>query len=581
MILLILFAALAGIATVLSPCILPVLPALLSASSTGGKGRPFGVIVGLIASFVFFTLTLTAIVQAFGVSANFLRYVAIIIIALFGLVLLIPKLSDIFAKLTDSFASIGSRVQSHSPRTGFGSGLVIGSALGLVWTPCAGPILAAITTLVATQHVTFSIVILTIAYSLGAGIPLFLIAYGGQRALTTFPWLVRHTERIRQLFGVFMILTALALAFNWDALFQQKVLDFLPSIQLENNAWVQKQLEKIRPSSPFTTPPQEAKNGTLPLIAPAPPLSGASAWINSSPLTMEELRGKVVLIDFWTYSCINCIRTFPYLHHWYDAYKDKNFVIIGVHTPEFEFEKDESNVKNAVERFHIAYPVAMDNKYKIWQAYSNSYWPAHYLIDQQGIIREVHFGEGDYLGTENAIRSLLHLTPLVEKEEKAPPRMVGMTPETYLGFQRGSSYTSENSLMRDEMTAYRLTQPLGPDEVALQGDWTVRSEYILSDGDGSMLGLNFKANRVYLVLGGSNALPVRVTLDGKPLPQNNRTVDMDAEGGIIVKEPRKYDIVDLKGQDGRHELMLQIPKGIRAYAFTFGMEDDLEKKRIE
>lgn len=570
MLLLLLFAFLAGLATVLSPCVLPVLPAILSASASGGKGRPLGVILGLVSSFVFFTLALTTLVQSFGLSANALRYIAIGVIGFFGLVLLIPILSEKFAMLTDSLATFGTRLQTRS-RTGFVGGFIIGVALGLVWTPCAGPILAAITTLVATQKVNFEVILLTVAYSLGAALPLLIIAYGGQRVLSV-PSIAKHTERIRQVFGFLMILTAVALAFNWDVAFQQGVLDYIPSIQVEKNAWVQEQIQKLRGPSPFTV---KTDGETLPNIAPAPPLKGVTAWINSPPLTLDQLKGKVVLIDFWTYSCINCIRTFPYLRHWYDAYKDKNFVIIGVHTPEFEFEKDENNVKKAVQRFHLDYPIAMDNHYQIWEAFYNSYWPAHYLIDQNGIVREVHFGEGGYLETENAIRSLLEMPLLTKgKEEKAPTYMAGMTPETYLGYKRAEAYASEIQIVRNEMVHYNYQNALKPNQVGLKGDWTIGAEQITSSSDDSQLSLNFQANRVYLVLGGKSSLPIKIELDGKPLPSSLWTSDMNAQGEIVIKDPRKYDIVNLKGEKGNHLLTLHIPKGIQAYAFTFGMEED-------
>lgn len=571
MTLLLIFSFLAGIATVLSPCILPVLPAILSASASGGKGRPFGVILGLIISFIFFTLALTTLVQSFGLSANVLRYFAIAVIGFFGLILFIPALSDKFAMLTNSLADYGAGLQSKAKtRSGFVSGLIIGAALGLVWTPCAGPILAAITTLVATQKISFEVFLLTFAYSIGAAFPLFFIAYGGQKALSISS-LAKYSERIRQFFGVLMILTAVALALNWDVAFQQSILDYIPRVQLENNERLKRELQKLRGPSPFENK-VERKSGELPLIAPAPEFEGITAWINSPPLTMEKLKGKVVLIDFWTYSCINCIRTFPYLRNWYDSYHDKGFVIVGVHTPEFEFEKDESNVKKAVERFKIKYPVAMDNNYKTWEAYHNSYWPAHYLIDQNGIVREVDFGEGAYLETENDIRMLLNLPPLV-KEEVVAPMVASMTPETYLGYKRAAAYISENKIVQNRSAIYKYSETLGSDQVGLKGDWTVEDEYIRSNSNESTLSLNFEANRVYLVLGGGSSDPIKVDLDGAPLPSDYRTSDMNSQGEIMVKEARKYDIVDLKGKGGRHTVTLHIPTGIKAYAFTFGMEE--------
>lgn len=573
------FSFLAGIATVLSPCILPVLPALLSASATGGKGRPLGVILGLVISFVFFTLALTTLVKSFGISANVLRYVAISIIGFFGIVLIIPSLSDKFAMMTSSFSNFGTQLQGkvRGQQTGFTSGLIIGAALGLVWTPCAGPILAAITTLVATQQVTFSVILLTMTYSLGAALPLLLIAYGGHRALNMTS-VAKHTEMIRKIFGFLMILTAFALAFNWDTLFQQTFLNFFPNIQIEKNALVEEQLQQLRGPSPLTyvnAIKNDGKDkGELPNIAAAPPIKGISTWINSFPLTIEQLKGKVVLLDFWTYSCINCIRTFPYLRRWYEDYKDLGFVIIGIHTPEFEFEKDEKNVKNAVERFQLTYPVGLDNQYQTWKSYYNSYWPAHYLIDQNGIVREFHHGEGNYLETENAIRSLLNLPSIVKEESQPPIKKSEITPETYLGYQRAQSYSPAQQIVHDEKKLYQIKSELQPNQVGLEGEWTVASEHITSDSDRSIIKLNFQADQVYLVLGGRVDLPIKVMLDDNPVPKLFWTADMNERGEIFVNEPRKYDIVDLKNQnDGLHVLTLSIPKGIQAYAFTFGSSE--------
>ncbi|MFI5343015.1 MAG: cytochrome c biogenesis protein DipZ [Chlamydiales bacterium] len=582
MLLLIFFAFFAGVVTVLSPCVLPVLPAILSVSAGQGKARPLGVILGLVCSFIFFTLALTTIVQSLGISANLLRYFAIGIIGLFGIVALIPSWGDRFAAWTGGIANLGSDFQSKTRQVqsrGFWSGWLVGLALGLVWTPCAGPILAAITTLVATQHVTLEVFLLTLAYSLGAGLPLLLIAYGGNWVLRGSPTLIKHAETIRQLFGGIMVLTAVALLLHWDVLFQQKVLDYLPSLQIENTPWIQERLQQLRstahPGSPaakaLTRDTGKISAGQLPKIAPAPDFVGIEAWINSNPLTIKELKGKVVLVDFWTYSCINCIRTLPYLKSWDDLYRDKGFVIVGVHTPEFEFEKSLSNVEDAVKRFGIRYPVALDNHYATWQAYDNSYWPADYLVDQEGIIREVHFGEGAYGETENAIRSLLHMPPLKEKEKELV-MAVAMTHETYLGFKRGQSYAEEIQLQPNQVQEYAFTKPLEADQIGLEGKWKVDGEQITSFSDEARLELNFMANQVYLVLGGQSAAPIRVELDGKPLPEKYWTHDMNAKGEIFVKEPRKYDIVNLHGEDGRHLLVLHIPKGVEAYAFTFGME---------
>lgn len=549
MILLLVFAFLAGFVTVLSPCVLPVLPALLAASA-GGKKRPLGLILGLILSFMFFTLALTAIVKLTGVSPNVLRYIAIGLIGFFGLVLLFPRLSDWFAQKTTLFADLGTSIQSTAPSSGFWGGFVLGAALGLIWTPCAGPILAAITTLVATSAVTFDTFLLTFSYALGTAIPLFAIAYGGNRITQSIRG---YTETIRQVFGGLMVVAAAAMAFHWDAAFQQWALKYFPMIDVENVPIVQQELDRLRQEKKTPEQLQGGKVGT-----PMPQFANIVEWINSPSLTPEQLKGKVVLVDFWTYSCINCVRTLPYLKKWYEDYKDKGFVLVGVHTPEFEFEKDPTNVKEAVKRFGVTYPVPLDNFYATWENYNNRFWPAHYLIDQQGIIRDVHFGEGAYIETENQIRKLLGLAPL-EKIESAAP--VGpQTPETYLGYSRAAAYNFE--IVKDQSHNYTSSAP-DLDQVALNGAWTVSAESIRSDSPESTLTLHFQGANAYLVMGASSPQTVTLFLDGKP----SSTPDAK-EGKLPVSTFRMYHLASTT--QGPHTLTMTVPAGVSLYAFTFG-----------
>lgn len=581
MLILLAFAFLAGIVTVLSPCVLPVLPALLSAG--GGKGhlRPIGIIIGLICSFTFFTLALTGLVRLTGVSPDFLRYIAIGLIALFGLMMIFPWLGEKFAQATSGFANLGQSVQAKSKAigSGFWSGFVLGIALGLVWTPCAGPILATITTIVATSTVTTNIFLITLVYSLGSAIPMLLIIYGGQKAINSSRSLSAYSEWIRKGFGVLMILTAVALAFHYDVKLQQIALQYIPSLNIENNSLVKAELDKLKSESEvnsnasFVLPPESLipKDGdSLPKFAAVPSLVGITGWVNTEPFTLEQLRGKVILIDFWTYSCINCIRTFPYLKDWYAKYKDLGLVIVGVHTPEFEFEKNTENVKDAVKRFGLLYPIAIDSNFKTWLNFNNHFWPAHYLVDQTGIVRDFHFGEGAYIQTENNIRNLLGLKPIEKAEPAATIRP--LTPETYLGFARGDRYVSEISIKRNVAFDYNYSEKLRDNEVGLKGEWLVVSEKITSMDDASTLDLNFLATRVYLVMDAQESQQVSVYLDDKPLEKTYYTSDMNSEGKIMVKEPRKYDVIDLKGQYGRHKLSLHVPKGVSLYAFTFGDE---------
>ncbi len=536
---LLLFACIAGVITVLSPCILPILPALLASGTLQRKMRPLGVIVGLVASFAFFTLALAALIRITGISPTILRYGAISLLFFFGLVMLFPSLSNWFARITAGIANAGQKIQKE-PKKGFWGGVAFGIPLGLLWTPCAGPILAAITTLVATREITQTAVLMTIAYSFGAAIPLLLIAYGSSKAIEASRFLSKHAEAIRRVFGGVMILLSVVLALHWEMLLEQRLLRYLPTSLVENHPRLEAELKKLQ--------------GETPVKGKAPELQGISNWINSPPLTLEQLKGKVVLIDFWTYSCINCLRTLPYLEKWDKAYRDKGLVIIGVHTPEFAFEKDVKNVSKAAQQLGVSYPIALDNEYGTWNAYNNRYWPAHYLIDQDGNIRMVHFGEGAYMETENAIRSLLGLSPLMMSEESKQSRL--LTPEIYLGTQREANYTPEIVLKPGKVTDYSFVSPLGNDQVGLKGRWLAEEEYLMAAGNDSFLYLNFLAKQVYLVASGKSSLPLEVMLDGKTVKT------------ITIEEDRKYDVVETSY--GRHQLAIKVPQGIKVYTFTFG-----------
>jgi thiol-disulfide isomerase/thioredoxin len=300
----------------------------------------------------------------------------------------------------------------------------------------------------------------------------------------------------------------------------------------------------------------------------APELVGIEEWLNSPPLSLQQLHGRVVLIDFWAYSCINCIRTFPYLEKWYKKYKDAGFVIIGVHSPEFEFEKVKENVQNALVRFKITYPIAMDNHLKTWNAYHNRFWPAEYLIDQNGIIRKVHFGEGHYEEMENAIRALLRLPAQAPSSVQRQPR--ALSQETYLGFGRAEHYAKGFSLHADKSYNYSFPKALNEDEVALQGPWKVEESRITATGPKASIELNFLACNLYLVLSGKSSEPICVRLDGQAVPKAYYSDDMSKTGAIFIDGARKYSIVRVPY--GWHKVQLFIPEGISLYTFTFGDE---------
>ena len=393
---------------------------------------------------------------------------------------------------------------------------------------------------------------------------MFFIMYGSNTIANSTATMAPYTETIRKIFGVLMILGALAIASHFDVVLQQFALKYFPMITVGDNPIVQKELEKLSNDLKITSP--------APTIgSPAPDFIGITDWINSEPLTIKQLRGKVVLVDFWTYSCINCVRTLPYLKQWYNTYNDNGFVVVGVHTPEFEFEKNLANVNDAVKRFEIHYPVALDNNYATWRNYHNRYWPAHFIIDRNGIIQYIHFGEGEYLKTENTIRSLLGLSPKIKEEEKEKPLLaLGQTPETYLGYSRAQRYTPQITLKQDKTAEYNFQGILADDQVGLNGTWFVAGEYIKSESDDAALMINFLANRVYLVMASENPAAITILLDGKPLQEKYFTADVHDKAQLLVKDSRMYDILNLKGDNGRHTLTLQVPKNVLLYAFTFG-----------
>ncbi len=568
MIILTVFAFFGGIVTILSPCILPILPIVLSGSITGGKRRPLGVVAGFIVSFTFFTLFLSAIVRATGLSADSLRLVSVIVISLFGVSLIIPSLRLQMEQLFSRLANTGPK---RNTGEGFLSGVLVGISLGLVWTPCVGPILASIITLAATASVGAGAVIITFAYSVGTAIPLLLITYGGRNLLTSHPWPIRNAANIQRMFGVLMLLTAVAIFNSWDRKFQTYILEKFPAYgtgltRLEDNAIVKSQLNKLKEGEPMF----DMLTGTD--YGNAPDFTAGGEWINSDPLSLRDLKGKVVLVDFWTYTCINCIRTLPYIKSWWEKYKDKGLVIVGVHTPEFEFEKDINNVKKAVTDFGLTYPIMQDNEYATWRAYANRYWPAKYMVDKTGKIRYTHFGEGEYDETEAMIQKLLNEAgaPVKETIHNPPYEVQTRTPETYLGYQRMAGLVSPERVMPDKPVAFTTPQELRRNTFALSGTWTVGAERAMPT-DGATLTYHFDAAEVFLVMRpkpGSQGT-MRVYLDGQPVSPGQAGEDV-SNSRVQLTSDRLYKLIKLP-EAGSHLLKLEIlDADMELYAFTFG-----------
>ncbi len=587
MIILLPFAFLSGIVTILSPCILPVLPVVLS-GSMGGKSRPFGVITGFVVSFSVFTLILSSLVQALGISPDVLRVAAVVLILFFGLVMLVPRLRHGFEKVASRIAR-GGRSQTQSK--GFTGGLLIGLSLGLVWTPCVGPIMASVISLAITQSIDRGAVFIILAYSLGTSIPMLAIMLGGRTLMKRVPVLSRNPAKIQQVFGVLMILVGVSIGFGWDRRFQSAVLRIFPNYgsgltAFENTEPVRDALDARSESETggmmmtgsaqvmFDVPP---KNGVLGDYGPAPEIVTSGEWFNIDALgiaaedgviTMKDLRGKVVLVDFWTYSCVNCVRTVPHLRSWYDTYRDDGFVIIGVHTPEFAFERNPENVQKAVQELGVNWPVVLDNDYEQWRAYNNRYWPAHYFIDVAGRVRYFHFGEGKYDTSEDVIRALLEEAGSLSTARAAvrpEAELESTTAETYLGYGRARGFTSDVSPVPNKPVLYRPAGTPANGEWTLDGRWTIAREYIVPEEAG-VLELGFHAKDVFLVIeptGGDGRIDVRV--DGKPVGDTDDVRD----SVLLPEESRLYHLVE-QPEPGEHVLSLEVNGELRLFAFTFG-----------
>ncbi len=548
MLILLLVAFVAGIVTALSPCVLPVLPVILAGGTTGSDRRPYAIVAGIVTSFTIFTLTATALLGALGLPDDLLRNFAIVVVALVGLSLLWPRLGDLFQR---PFARFTRRSSSD-----LGGGFLLGLSLGLVFTPCAGPVIGAVATVAATQRLSFDAVLVTLAYALGAGLVLLGIAIAGRRGLA-LPRFRSAAPTIRRVLGGAVLAVAVLMAFGVDTRLQTQVPDYTRALQrLENSDDVQGRLDGLVPARGT---PVAADGGGLGDGGPAPEFAGIEGWINSDPLTLEGLRGKVVLIDFWTYSCINCLRTLPYIKQWDETYRDKGLVIVGVHTPEFAFERERSNVEGAVERLGLEYPVALDPDFGTWTAWNNRYWPAKYIVDRFGRVRFAHFGEGEYEKTEEVIRTLLaepDLPALVSSDVDAEAPGDVQTPETYLGAQRIEGYYG-SPITANRQTEYTFAATLPQNGVSYAGSWTVQAERIVAGPD-ARLQLRYWASNANLVLG-TDGKPgtVEVLLDGKPVKT------------VTVKDDDLYRLTDLPTA-GEHLLELRFSPGVEAYAFTFG-----------
>jgi cytochrome c biogenesis protein CcdA/thiol-disulfide isomerase/thioredoxin len=553
--LLALFAFIAGAATAVSPCVLPVLPVALAAGATGGRRRPLGVVTGLVLSFTFATVALVYLLSALGLPDQFFRTLAIVVLAVAGIALIVPGAA---ARIEAWLTRIAPRTLGRPRGDGFGSGVLLGISLGFVYTPCAGPILAGVITVSAAQDFTAGRLVVALSYSAGSAVVLYGLMLGGRRLSAP---LSRRSGSFQRAMGAVMVVVAVLMAAELDIRFENEIATSLPSFLVNPTKELEETQAKVASSS------APARGERLPVLGRAPELRDTQRWFNTpgdAPVSLASQRGRVVLLDFWTYSCINCIRTLPELKAWDARYRRAGLTIIGLHAPEFPFERDAGNVEEAIARNGLRYAVAQDNEFANWSAYGNQYWPAKYLIDARGRVRYTHFGEGDYDETERAIRSLLAEAGHTRLGRRARARvetaLPGATPESYLGSERAERFL--NGAIERGRHDYELPEgsvsvlPLS--HLAYEGPWRIATSHATAAGPGARLHLRFAARRVYLVLGTSGGpRSVGVALDGRP------------RGTLVVTGHRLYDVVRLR-RGGRHLLTLTPDPGVEAYAFTFG-----------
>ena len=574
--LLIVLAYFGGILTILSPCILPVLPFVFARADRSFVKSTLPMLGGMAATFAL-VATLAAIGGGWAVRANAIgRWAALALLALFGIALVFPSLSD---RMTRPLVSLGSRLTEKEIRQdSIWSSVVLGVATGLLWAPCAGPILGIIFTAAALQGASFNTTLLLFAYALGAATSLALALLVGGKLFARVKRSLGASERIRQVLGVLVLAGVAAIAFGLDT----KVLSSLSSARTTSlESGLARRLGASQAMDESSARTNGAGELVLPVLGPLPSLEGLGPWFNSPPLTNQQLNGKVVLIDFWTYSCINCLRTLPYLKAWDAKYRRDGLVIIGVHAPEFAFERDPANVSKAVEDLGVRYPVALDNQYRLWNLLHNQYWPAHYFIDAQGRIRYVHHGEGEYAMAERVIRQLLAEAGHAPKGGMANESATGAeaaaafkdigSPETYIGYYRAERFVSPGGLIDDQPKTYTAA-PLALNDWSLEGSWIDRRQSALSLAPGARISFRFHARDLHLVLGSATGKPVRfqVTLDGAP-PRQDAGADSRGDGSGVVGGQRLYQLIRQEGQvRDRSFTITFLDPGAEAFSFTFG-----------
>jgi cytochrome c biogenesis protein CcdA/thiol-disulfide isomerase/thioredoxin len=611
--LLLILAYLGGVLTIVSPCILPVLPFVFART-----GQPFvrsglPLLAGMALTFAL-VASLAAVGGGWVVQLNqYGRGLALVFVALFGLTLLLPKLAE---RLTRPLVAAGSRLSEaagNDARPRPGASFLIGVATGLLWAPCAGPILGLVLTGAALQGASIGTTLLLLAYAAGAATSLAVALLLGGKVFAAMKRSIGAGEWMRRVLGGAMLAGVAAIALGLDtgilARFSSGSTGSLEQVlvgklagdksggammaqnsgaMMAQDSGAMKAQDNasgaMMASSAMMMKAVDKQPASLPVEGQLPSLDGAVQWLNSTPLSAAQLKGKVVLVDFWTYSCINCLRTLPYVKAWAEKYHDQGLVVIGVHAPEFAFERDVNNVTKAMRDLGINYPVALDNDYKIWRSFDNQYWPAHYFADAQGRIRYHHFGEGAYAESEQVIQQLLReagagqvVSDVIDINGQGVQQAADLrdvrSPETYVGYERAAQFASPGGAQPDRLAQYQLPGKPALNDWGLEGQWNIGSEQASLNSATGKIAYRFHARDLHLVLGPTaDGKPVRfmVTVDGKA-PGAAHGMDVAPDGSGQVKEQRLYQLVRQPGDVADHTFTIEfLDAGVAAYAFTFG-----------
>jgi cytochrome c biogenesis protein CcdA/thiol-disulfide isomerase/thioredoxin len=572
-----LLAFIGGILTIVSPCILPVLPFVFSRTGQPFRRSGLPLLAGMALTFAL-VATVASFAGAWIVRANqWGRYVALAVFAVLGISLLFPSFADYLSR---PFVQLGARAQkAGADAPGVGRSILLGVATGLLWAPCAGPILGLILTGAAIGGASLKSLTLLTSFAAGASCSLALILLAGNRVFAALKRSLGAEVWVRRAIGAAVILGVVAIGAGWDT-------GILARISVGTTASLEQHLIGQVHASAYAMDGNAAPQAAVPLDneGPMPSLDGAIGWLNSDPLNRESLANKVVVVDFWTYSCINCLREIPYVQAWYDKYKKDGLVVIGVHTPEFAFERDPENVEKAVKSLKITFPVAIDSYETIWKAFRNEYWPATYFIDAKGTIRYHHFAEGDYDKSETVIQELLreknsglqlsgYVTVNGAGAQAASDRADEGSPETYIGFARAKDFASPERVQQNSPATYTVPGRLDVNNWGLVGQWTVEGERAVLDAAPGKIVFRFHSRDLHLVLGPSKTgkpIRFRVTLDGTPVGED-AGADVDKSGNGTVREFRLYQLIRQKGKVEDRTFQIEfLDPGVQAFSFTFG-----------